>query len=160
MKRSTRISIYAAAAIAAMGMSTAPAAADQPAPDMNGYTHAIASFDIRCFGLGPNILDLPAGGGFAIFDRGDGNITATLGLPAPFSGEFVSHVDFKWRNLTTGQSGSQHVDSRRFFGAPPQEFDVNTGKGRILLTAFVSNSSSTQPVPIPMTPCASLGTVD
>ena len=159
MKRSVRVATCAVAAVAAIGLSSGPASADPAPPNDNGYTYALPDNDIPCFGVSPHILALPLQASFATYDKGDGNVVVTLSPPTPYAGEYYSHIDFRWRNDDTGKSGGERYMSHRVFMKGHDEFPIAIGKGRIELSADISNSSTPDSFRFPMTPCRSFVTV-
>ncbi|MET7771604.1 hypothetical protein [Nocardia sp. NPDC005366] len=115
--------------------------------------------DVICWGLSPNIVDLPYAGRIAAYQR-----DATPGLPTieitsaqPSIWGYQTNPTIRWTNLATGASGAASGSNRVGFGSTNPVFfpDLPTGAGPLRVDLTTVNVG---PVPVPAVNCS--GVID
>ncbi|WP_040792672.1 hypothetical protein [Nocardia paucivorans] len=133
-----------ALAASATGLVTAVAA---PAQAETRYQYVA----MNCYGVSPNILDLPYNGG--------GNVVTRTEVPGVFTFlsdsksifGYTTDARVEWRNLDNGRSGVHQIGYRHALDDTSgyQLYEVNSGPGRVQITvSAVNHGLLTLPAPV------------
>ncbi|WP_157224272.1 hypothetical protein [Nocardia paucivorans] len=94
-----------------------------------------------CYGVSPNLVDLPYNGGGSVVTRTDapGLFTFTSNSRSVFG--YTTDARIEWRNLDNGRTGVHRVGYRHGLKETDgyQLYEVNSGPGRVRLTISAVN---------------------